>query len=75
MRKMPPWDAVETVKAAQGWTVARLAKELGMHRCAVYRWKYRDDVPMHAVLQMEKLSNGALTREVMRPDFYPVGDR
>jgi DNA-binding transcriptional regulator YdaS (Cro superfamily) len=48
-------------------TRTALAKKLHLKRAAISQWK---QVPVKHVLTIEDLTNGAVSRYVMRPDVY-----
>lgn len=45
-----------------------LAAALGIKRQAFYQW---NRVPAERVLEIERATNGAVTRHQLRPDLYP----
>lgn len=49
-------------------TQTALAKALGIERSAISQWTR---VPVERVLEIERQTDGAVTRSQMRPDVYP----
>ena len=47
-----------------------LAQKLGIRESAVYAWKARNTIPKKHIRSIEKLSEGRLTREMLRPDLF-----
>jgi DNA-binding transcriptional regulator YdaS (Cro superfamily) len=62
---------VDRICAAAG-SQALLARELGIGKMAISQWKLRDRIPAEHVLKLEKLTLGAVSRNEMRPDLYPL---
>jgi DNA-binding transcriptional regulator YdaS (Cro superfamily) len=48
----------------------RLAQLLGLRETAVYQWKARTNVPIKHIRKIEELSEGRITREMLRPDIF-----
>jgi DNA-binding transcriptional regulator YdaS (Cro superfamily) len=48
----------------------RLAQLLGLRETAVYQWKARTNVPIKHIRKIEELSDGRITREMLRPDIF-----
>ena len=48
---------------------AKLARQLGVSTMTVSKWT-RDGVPPHRALEIEKLTDGAVTRQDLRPDLF-----
>ena len=51
----------------------RLAQLLGLRETAVYQWKARTNVPIKHIRKIEDLSEGRITREMLRPDIFNKG--
>jgi DNA-binding transcriptional regulator YdaS (Cro superfamily) len=51
----------------------RLAQLLGLRETAVYQWKARTNVPIKHIRKIEELSEGRITREMLRPDIFNKG--
>lgn len=49
-------------------TQAALAEALRIRRSAVNQWR---QVPVKHVLKIEELTDGTVSRHVLRPDVYP----
>jgi len=48
--------------------MAHIARELGITRGAVASWR---KIPALRVLEIERITNGAISRYQLRPDLYP----
>lgn len=49
-----------------------LAKKLKIKQPSVAKWKRRGRAPSSRIVELERLSNGAITRHEFRPDIYPL---
>jgi len=49
--------------------ITALAKRLGVSRAAVYEW-INGRVPAERAVEIERVTNGAVTRQVLRPDIF-----
>lgn len=54
---------------------AVLARELKISHQAVSKWLRKQAVPPKQVLNLERLTEGRVTRYELRPDLYPRDDR
>lgn len=54
-------------------TLYKLAILLGIRETAIYQWKSRTNIPIKHVRRIEELSNGRITREMLRPDIFVKG--
>ena len=50
-------------------TLYKLAMLLGIRETAIYQWKPRK-IPIKHIRKIEELSEGRVTREMLRPDIY-----
>jgi DNA-binding transcriptional regulator YdaS (Cro superfamily) len=57
---------IDAIVAAGG--TARLAATIGVSSQAISQW---DRVPVERVLQVERATNGQVSRQDLRPDIYP----
>ncbi|MAY41705.1 MULTISPECIES: helix-turn-helix domain-containing protein [unclassified Neptuniibacter] len=48
-----------------------LAEELGVTPQAVQQWEASGTVPVKRVIEIEKATNGKVSRQKLRPDIYP----
>ena len=48
----------------------RLAQLLGLRETAIYQWKARTNIPIKHIRKIEELSQGRITREMLRPDIF-----
>jgi DNA-binding transcriptional regulator YdaS (Cro superfamily) len=51
-------------------TLYRLATLLGIRETAVYQWRSRTNIPIKHIRKIEQLSQGRITREMLRPDIF-----
>jgi hypothetical protein len=51
-------------------TLYRLAMLLGIRETAVYQWRSRANIPIKHIRKIEELSEGRITREMLRPDIF-----
>jgi DNA-binding transcriptional regulator YdaS (Cro superfamily) len=51
-------------------TLYRLATLLGIRETAVYQWQSRTNIPIKHIRKIEQLSEGRITREMLRPDIF-----
>lgn len=49
-----------------------LARKLGIKPQAVQRWCATGIVPANRVLDIERVTEGTVTRNELRPDLYPI---
>ncbi len=50
-------------------TLKKFANALGVTPTSVHRWK-RDGFPVGKLKEIEKLTEGKITKEMMRPDLF-----
>lgn len=60
---------LELLKAEFG-TLTRLAKILGIRATAIYNWADRGHIPIKHLAKLRELSEGRLTKEILRPDLF-----
>lgn len=51
--------------------VSALAGRLGVSYQAVQQWERAGRVPAERALEVERATNGEVTRQQLRPDLYP----
>ncbi|WP_434776835.1 transcriptional regulator [Neisseria sp. Ec49-e6-T10] len=50
---------------------AALGRKLGVERATVNSWyKERNKIPAHIAVSIEKITNGTVSREDVRPDLF-----
>jgi len=59
----------ELLKAEFG-TLGRLSKLLDVGESAVYQWVAREQIPTRHLAKIRELSEGRLTKEMLRPDLF-----
>jgi DNA-binding transcriptional regulator YdaS (Cro superfamily) len=57
------------IKAEFG-SITKLAEQLEIRPSAVYNWADRGQVPIKHLKRILELSEGRLTKEIMRPDLF-----
>lgn len=51
---------------------AELARRIGKQQAHVWNWLHRDNkIPAESVLEIERATEGEVTRHELRPDLYP----
>lgn len=53
---------------------SKMARALGITPAAVGKWLKNGRVPIARVLEIERLTHGAVSRTSLRPDCYPPDD-
>ena len=51
-------------------TLYKLAMLLNIRETAIYQWKSRTNIPIKHISKIEELSQGRITREMLRPDIF-----
>jgi DNA-binding transcriptional regulator YdaS (Cro superfamily) len=51
-------------------SLASIASKLGVRESAIYQWVARKNIPLRHVKTLIELSEGRLTKEMLRPDLY-----
>lgn len=65
-------EKLKTYLKSHKITQMQLAEMLGMcSQSAIAQWFQKNRVPAERVLQIEKATKGAVTRQDLRPDLYP----
>lgn len=62
-------EALDRAIELAGGVIA-LAKHFNIDRQAVYGWKDRNRVPANRCADIELLTSGAVTAEMLRPDVF-----
>ena len=60
---------LDLLKAEFG-SVAWLAEKLEVRPSAIYNWADRGRVPMRHIKTIRELSDGRITKEMLRPDIF-----
>lgn len=63
---MKPFEAL----AYEFGSLASIASKLGVRESAIYAWKARNRVPLKHIRTLVDLSEGRLTKEILRPDIF-----
>ena len=63
---MKPFDALKL----EFGVLANLAKPLGVRENAIYQWSKRGTIPIKHIRTLIEMSDGRLTKEVLRPDLF-----
>ncbi|CAB4166790.1 Putative bacterial antitoxin YdaS [uncultured Caudovirales phage] len=69
LRKGEFMDIFTLLKLEFG-TLYRLSNLLGIRETAVYQWKSRNGVPLKHIRSIVALSEGRITKELLRPDIF-----
>jgi len=51
-------------------TLSRLAMMLNITESAIYMWTRKKNIPVRHLKKIEELSNGKITKEMLRPDLF-----
>jgi len=63
---MKPFDELKL----EFGVLANLAKPLGVRENAIYQWSKRGKIPVKHIRTLIELSEGRLTKEMLRPDLF-----
>ena len=63
-------DEIKTILQAEFGTLDELSKMLGVRNTAVYNWMARGQIPLKHLRKLNDLSQGRLTKEILRPDIF-----
>ena len=61
---------MKLILQAEFGTLDRLAGELRIKNSAVYNWVARKQIPIKHLKKISDLSQGRLTKAMMRPDLF-----
>lgn len=61
-----------TVQRKVGGSLSELARDIGVSRATLNQWKKRGEVPVRYCVQIEQLSNGAISRKDLRPKDWQL---
>lgn len=61
---------MKLVLQAEFGTLDKLAKQLNVKNTAVYNWISRNQIPIKHLKKIADLSQGRLTKAMMRPDLF-----
>ena len=62
-------DILNRISNASGLKMYEIAEKLGISRCAL--WQYKTyGIPANRCLELERLCNGKVTRQEMRPNDH-----
>jgi hypothetical protein len=61
---------MKLILQAEFGTLDRLAGELNVKNSAVYNWVARKQIPIKHLKRISDLSQGRLTKAMMRPDLF-----
>ena len=63
-------DEIKNILQAEFGTLDELSKMLGVRNTAVYNWMARGQIPLKHLRKLNDLSQGRLTKEMLRPDVF-----
>ena len=63
-------DEIKTILQAEFGTLDELSKMLGVRNTADYNWMARGQRPLKHLRKLNNLSQGRLTKEMLRPDLF-----
>jgi hypothetical protein len=55
---------------AEFGSVKWLSEQLGVRQSAIYNWADRGKIPIKHIKRLRELSEGRLTKEMLRPDLF-----
>ena len=63
-------EEIKNILQAEFGTLDELSKMLGVRNTAVYNWMARGQIPLKHLRKLNDLSQGRLTKEMLRPDVF-----
>ena len=63
-------EDIKNILQAEFGTLDELSKMLGVRNTAVYNWMARGQIPLKHLRKLNDLSQGRLTKEMLRPDVF-----
>lgn len=63
-------EEIKNILQAEFGTLDELSKMLGVKNTAVYNWMARGQIPLKHLRKLNDLSQGRLTKEILRPDIF-----
>ena len=63
-------DEIKNILQAEFGTLDELSKHLGVRNTAIYNWMARGQIPIKHLRKLNNLSQGRLTKEMLRPDLF-----
>jgi hypothetical protein len=63
-------EEIKNILQAEFGTLDELSKMLGVRNTAVYNWMARGQIPLKHLRKLNDLSQGRLTKEILRPDIF-----
>lgn len=63
-------EEIKNILQAEFGTLDELSKMLGVRNTAVYNWMARGQIPLKHLRKLNDLSQGRLTKEILRPDVF-----
>jgi hypothetical protein len=63
-------EEIKNILQAEFGTLDELSKMLGVRNTAIYNWMARGQIPIKHLRKLNNLSQGRLTKEILRPDLF-----
>jgi hypothetical protein len=63
-------EEIKNILQAEFGTLDELSKMLGVRNTAIYNWMARGQIPLKHLRKLNDLSQGRLTKEMLRPDIF-----
>lgn len=63
-------EEIKNILQAEFGTLDELSRMLGVRNTAVYNWMARGQIPLKHLRKLNDLSQGRLTKEMLRPDVF-----
>ena len=63
-------EEIKNILQAEFGTLDELSKMLGVRNTAIYNWMARGQIPLKHLRKINDLSQGRLTKEILRPDIF-----
>jgi hypothetical protein len=63
-------EEIKNILQAEFGTLDELSKMLGVRNTAIYNWMARGQIPIKHLRKLNNLSQGRLTKEMLRPDLF-----
>lgn len=63
-------ERIKQLLQAEFGTLGNLSEQINVGQSAVYNWLTRGHIPIKHLKKIEELSEGRVTRKMLRPDIF-----